>query len=230
MDRQHIHDTQVIERYLQGKLSAADEEAFEEAYMADPALLGELKLAERLREGFRGLPEEDRALRSPPRARWLEIASSPRYGIAASLVAAAALLSSGVMYLQDSGFGALGAGQFASASNTRVLPLVTVRGAGNPNSIAAPSADEWTVLLLDTGLGEYDRYRAVLTRAGGGEELLRLDGMTPTYEGMVALGFPGRLLPPGDYEIRLDGGKSDWPAARALDELSRTPLTVTPRP
>jgi hypothetical protein len=230
MDRQYIHDTQVIERYLQGKLSPADEDAFEEAYMRDPELLGELQLAERLREGFKGLPEEDRALRTPPPSRWLELASSPRYGIAASLVAAAALLSSGVLYLQDSGFGTRGAGQFAGASNTRVLPLVTVRGAGNPNSIAAPSADEWTVLLLDTGLGDYDRYRAVLMRAGSGEELLRLDGMTPTYEGMVALGFPGRLLPPGDYEIRLDGGKSDWPTARELDELSRTPLTVTPRP
>jgi hypothetical protein len=46
---------------------------------------------------------------------------------------------------------------------------------------------------------------------------------------MVALGLPGRLLPPGDYEVRLEGGKRDWPAARELDELSRTPLTVTAR-
>jgi hypothetical protein len=230
MDRQHIRDNQVIERYLQGRLSAADEQAFEEAYMADAELLEEVQLAERLREGFKNLPEEDRAPRPAPRARWLDLAGSPRYGIAASLVAAAALLSSGMLYLQQPGFGSGESGLFAGPSNTRVVPLVTVRGSGNPNSIAAPAAQEWTVLMLDTGLGDYDSYRAVLTRAGSADELLRLDGMTPTYEGMVALGLPGRLLPPGNYEIRLDGRKSDWPAARELDELSRTPLAVTPRP
>jgi hypothetical protein len=230
MDRQHIRDNQVIERYLQGKLSAADEQAFEEAYMTDPELLGEVQLAERLREGFKNLPEEDRARQPAPRSRWLELAGSPRYGIAASLVAAAALLSSGVLYLQEPGFGRSETVSFAGPSNTRVVPLVTVRGSGTPNSIVAPSTDEWTVLMLDTGLGDYDSYRAVLTRAGSADELLRLDGMTPGYEGMVALGLPGRLLPPGDYEIRLDGANSDWPAAREPDELSRTPLTVTPRP
>lgn len=236
MDRQHIRDAQVIERYLQGKLSAAEEQAFEEAYLADPALLEEVQLAERLREGLKDLPVKDRADRPQSRARWLQIAASPRYGIAASLVAAAALLSTGVLFVQSGGFEA--AGPFAGASHTRVLPLVSVRGGGNANVVAAPERDEWTVLLLDTGFSDYDRYRAVLVRGAtgdalggaGGEELLRLDDMTPTYEGMVALGLPGRLLPPGDYEIRLQGGKRDWPAARELDELSRTPLTVTSRP
>jgi hypothetical protein len=227
MDLQHIRDAHVIERYLQGKLSAADEQAFEEAYLADPELLEEVQLAERLRDGFKDLPAEQRAPTAAPRSRWLELASSPRYGIAASLVAAAALLSSGVLYLQDSSFGAGGAGAFSGARHTRVLPLVAVRGAGNPNVVAAPAADEWTVLMLDTGFGNYDRYRAVLVR--GGDELLRLDGMTSTADGMVALGLPGSLLPPGDYEIRLDGGKRDWPAGRELDVLSRTPLTVTAR-
>jgi hypothetical protein len=225
MDRQHIYDAHVIERYLQGKLSAADEQAFEEAYLADPALLEEVQLAERLRDGLRDQPpEEQRTSRLQPRPRWLEIAGSPRYGIAASLVAAAALLSSGVLYLENAGDAAFPA---AGASRTRVLPLISIRGdaAASPNVIAA--TDEWTVLLLDTGFADYDRYRAVLVHDG--EEVLRLDDMTPTYEGMVALGLPGRLLPPGAYEIQLAGRRSDWPAAREPDELSRTPLTVTPR-
>jgi hypothetical protein len=225
MDRQDIHDGQLVERYLQGTLSAADEEAFEEAYLADPSLLEEVQLAERLRDGLRDQPAEDRTARPRARPRWLEIAGSPSYGIAASLVAAAALLSSGVLYLQDAGFGGPGyAG--GGAAPTRVLPLVSVRGAGSPNIIAA--TDEWTVLLLDTGFADYDRYRAVVVRDD--EELLRLEDMKPTYQGMVALGVPGRLLPPGAYEIRLAGGRSDWPAGREFDELTRTPLTVTQLP
>jgi len=226
MDRKKIQDEQVVERYLAGKLSPEDEQAFKEAYLADPALLEEVKLAERLREGLRGLPDSERRPNPALRPRWLAVAGSPRYGIAATLVAAAALLASGVLYFQSSGPGARGAATLAGASRTRVLPLVSVRGAGNPNTISAPAADEWTVLLLDAGLADYDRYRAVLGRAGG-EEILRLDDLTPSFEGMVALGLPGRLLTPGSYEIRLEGGKRDWPAGRALDELSRTSLTVT---
>jgi len=228
MDRQHIRDAQVIERYLKGTLSAGEEQAFEEAYLADPALLEELEVAERLRAGLKDLNAGDAAERAPPpRASWLTLASSPRYGIAASFVAVAALASATVLYVQNQGLRA-GSG-FVAATQTRLLPLVSVRGAGSPNEIAAPAPGEWTVLLLDAGFGDYDAYRAVLARRDGAE-VLRLDGLTPTYEGLLALGVPGDLLRPGEYEIQLSGGRRDWPATQELDELSRTPLTVAARP
>ncbi len=189
MDRQHIRDTLVIERYLQGNLSAAEEERFEAAYLADPELLAELKLAERLREGFKDLPLEARAPAAAPRARWFDFATSPRYGLAASLVAAVALFTSGVLYLQGPGGGP---GSFTAASRTRVVPLVAVRGGGNPNTVAAPAADEWTVFTVDTGLGDYDRYRVALVRADGGE-VVSFAGMTPSADGTVALGVSGQL-------------------------------------
>jgi hypothetical protein len=225
MELQYIRDNQVIERYLQGKLSAADEEAFEEAYMTDPELLGEVQLAERLREGLNGLPAEQRAAPAKPRSRWLELAGSPRYGIAASLVAAAALVTSGALYFEQQGIGAGGV-SFAGASSPRIVPLLSVRGSANPNTIVAPGANELTVLLVDAGLGDYDSYRAVLTRPGASDELVRLDGLTPAYEGMVAIALPDRALAAGNYEIRLEGAK----AGGQFDELSRTPLTVTARP
>jgi hypothetical protein len=224
MERQHIRDTLVIERYLQGKLSAAEEERFEEAYLADPELLAELKLAERLREGFKELPLDTSA--PAPRARWLDFATSPQYGIAASLVAAVALVASGVLYLQGPGSGPE---SFTAASRTRVVPLVAVRGGGNPNTIAAPAADEWTVFTVDTGLGDYDRYRVALVRADG-REVVSFAGMTPSGDGTVALGFPGNSLAAGDFEVRLAGRKLDWAAERRDDELSRTPLTIAPPP
>ena len=55
MDRQYIHDNRVIERYLSGQLSAAEEQALEEAYLADPDLLAELEATERLRDGIKDL-------------------------------------------------------------------------------------------------------------------------------------------------------------------------------
>ena len=76
MDRQYIRDNQVIERYLQGRLTADEETAFEEAYIGDPDLFQELRAAELLRRGLE-LHDADssdeqprsaaRARRSPPR-------------------------------------------------------------------------------------------------------------------------------------------------------------------
>ncbi len=232
MDRQHIREGQIIERYLQGRLSAAEEQAFEEAYLGDHELLAELEAAERLRDGLKAFHEAEPGARAPPRSRWLELAGSPRFGMAASLVAAAALIASGVLFEQNLELRGASTAPLTAASRTRLLPLVSVRGAGDANVIGAPAADEWTVLLLDPGFADYDHYRAVLVRIDGTaeQEILSLDGITPTYEQQLAIGLPGRMLAPGRYTIRLTGGRRDWPAGRALEELSRTPLTVTPRP
>jgi len=231
MDRQQIRENQLVERYLNGTLSPAEEQAFEEAYLADPQLEQELDLAERLRTAFKDFDAAGSAPRAaPPRARWLDLVSSPRYALAASLVAAVALASTAGLYVQNQTLRSGGAGEtFAARGQTRLLPLVSVRGAANPNEIAAPGAGELTVLLLDPGFGEYEVYRAVLARRDG-QEVLRRDGMSPTYEGLLAFAVPGEMLSPGSYEIRLSGGRRDWPATRELDELSRTPLTVVARP
>jgi hypothetical protein len=167
------------------------------------------------------------AHRAGPHSRWHALVASPRYGLAASLVAVVALASATALLVQNR---SLRAGASPTAqTHTRLLQLVSVRGADNPNEIAAPAPGEWTVLLLDPGFGDYDSYRAVLARTDGAE-VFRLDGLTPTYEGQLALGMSGDLLAPGDYEIRLSGRKRDWPATRELDELGRTPLSVAARP
>ena len=229
MDRQQIRETQVVERYLNGTLSPAEEQAFEEAYLADPQLEQELDLAERLRTAFKDLDAAGSGARAaPPRARWRDVVSSPRYALAASLVAAVALASTAGLYVQNQALRG-GAGQAFANGQTRLLPLVSVRGAANPNEIAVPGRGELTVLLLDPGFGNYEVYNAVLTRSDG-DEVLRREGLTPTYEGLVALGVPGEMLSPGTYEVRLSGGRRDWPSTRELDELSRTPLTVVARP
>lgn len=225
MEPREIPGSDLVERYLQGGLTPAEEQAFEEAYLADPRLLEEVQLAERLREGLMD-HEAEAEPRVEPRRGWLAVAASPRYGIAASIVAAVALVAAGALYVENQQLPSAG---FSAARHTRVLPLVAVRGAGNANVVAAPAADEWTVLMLDTGFADYDVFSAALLRAGTDEELVRLDGMVAT-DGMVAFGMPGSSLPPGRYEVRLEGGRRDWPAGRALDELSRTPLTVNPAP
>lgn len=226
MDSNQTQGSDLVERYLTGRLTPAEEQAFEEAYLADPRLLEEVQLAERLREGLKEQAAADGGARAQRREGWLAVASSPRYGIAASFVAAVAVVAAGALYVQNQGLQSAG---FSTARHTRVLPLVAVRGGGDANVIAAPADDEWTVLMLDTGFADYDVFSAELLRADSGEALLKLDGMSAT-DGTVAFGIPGRVLSPGIYEVRLAGGRRDGPAGRALDELSRTRLTVTPAP
>jgi hypothetical protein len=225
MDRQYIDDNQVIERYLQGKLTPAEEEAFEVAYLADPKLLADLKLAERLAEGLRDLGAGEQAAPRRP-GQWLDWVGTPRYGLAASLVAALAVAGASLLYMENQDLRTTA----PSAATTRLLPLLAVRGDA-VNVIDSPAAAEWTVLLLDPGFTPYDRYRAVLVLRGaaGTQERFRLDDMVPTYEGMLALGLSGELLAPGDYDVELAGRMLDWPAERS-DDLGRIPFTVAPRP
>ena len=91
------------------------------------------------------------------------------------------------------------------------------------------TVEERTIAPACPGFADYDVFGAALLRDGSDEELLRLDGMDAS-DGTVAFGVPGSALPPGRYEVRLEGARRDWPAGRAPDELSRTRLTVNPRP
>jgi hypothetical protein len=226
MDRQYIRDNGLVERYLQGRLTADEAAAFEEAYVGDAELLQELEAAALLRRGFaahdaaeRSAPAPSAAARSPTGRS----AAAPRYALAASLVAGVALAFSTYLFVEN---GALRGGGAASASSARLVPLVAVRG-GEPNRIGAASTDEWTVLLLDPGFTPYDEYRATVVRRNGAAELLSVAGLTPSYEGLLAVVVSSRLLTPGDYDVVLAGRMRDWPAQRAFDDLGRTALTVT---
>jgi len=227
MDREYIRDNQVIERYLQGRLTAAEEEAFEEAYLGDAELLKELEAAELLRRGLKDLEASPRN-ELPRDGRMRAFAASPRYALAASLVAGIAIASSGFLYLENRTLrdGPVSADAVAGA---RLVELVAVRGDDNANVIEAAATGEWTVLLLDPGFTAYDRYRATLVRRASpaGEELFSVDGLTPTYQGLLAVVVPSRRLTAGDYEVVLAGRLRDWPAERASDDLGRTPVTVT---
>jgi hypothetical protein len=225
MDRQYIRDHGIVERYLRGALSESEEAAFEEAYLGDPELLEEVALTERLRDGLRGSGAAEGPARRGAPPWW----STPRYALAASVVAALALLTAGALYVENRG---LRLSLAPSAATTRLLPMVAVRGGGRVNVIEGGTDAEWTVLLLDPGFAVYDSYRATLVRSGAAERVPvhRLDDLVPTYEGLLAFGVPGGLLEEGEYEIILEGKKQEWPADHALDELGRLPLTVTPAP
>jgi hypothetical protein len=228
MDRQYIRDNQVIERYLQGRLTADEETAFEEAYIGDPDLFQELKTASLLRRGLE-LHDADESGEEPP-SSMARATAAPRYAIAASLVAGIALAASAYLFVENSALRGETAGSGITAG-ARVVPLVAVRGS-EPNRIDAIAANDWTVLLVDPGFTPYERYSATLVRRSGdsAQELLDVDGLTPSYEGQLAVVVPSRLLTPGEYDVVLAARMRDWPEGRVSDDLGRTTLIVDPAP
>lgn len=226
MERRDIEDRQIAERYLQGRLTADQERAFEEAYLGDPDLLDDLILTEKLQQGLRLHGREVRA-----RNRWSAVFASPRYAAAATVLLALSVTLSGTLYLENRSMrdGGLEA-RFEGSGVTRLLPLVTVRG-DDVNEVARPETGEWVVFLVDAGFTEYDEYRAVVSRRtpAGNESVRQLEGLVPTYDGMLPIGLPGGLLAPGDYEILVEGRMADWPADRESDPIGRTPLRIAER-
>src|SRR5262245_15181334 len=101
MDRQHIRDNEVIERYLSGALTADEEQAFEEAYLGDPELLNQVETAERLRDGIKKLDAAGRLERMRPPARWRQWLASPQYAAAASVLLAVSLGFSAMLFREN---------------------------------------------------------------------------------------------------------------------------------
>ena len=64
-------------------------------------------------------------------------------------------------------------------------------------------------------------------RAGqlhGGLRLLDPDGAGTT----VPVSLPGRMLPPGSYEAKLDGRMAEWPAER-FEQITLVQFMLVPR-
>jgi hypothetical protein len=228
MDRQYIRDHQVIERYLSGTLTADEEQTFEEAYLSDQELLDQVQAAERLRDGIKELERAGSLERLRTPARWRQWLASPQYAAAASVLLAVSLGFSAMLYRENVDLRGTGSSQ--TSERTRLVRLDVVRG-DDVREISAPQLDERTVLQLDAGAVAYDTYRGTVMRRDGDRSVTiwsRADLVAEPDGEAVLIGVPGRDLQPGDYEARLEGRMSDWPAAR-FDEIARLQLRIVPR-
>ena len=227
MDRHYIRDHQVIERYLKGELSAAEEQDFEETYLADQALLDEIQLVERLGTGLKRL-QATGGIAAPRAASRLRFFASPQFAAAASVLLVVSLVFSAALYRDNL---SLRQDLVAGDGLTRLLPVVRVRGGASDIEIEAPDANEHAVLLVDPGFTKHDLYRAVISRREGERStaIFKREGLVTEYEDSLAIGMPGRLLTPGDYEITIEGRMKDWPAAQASDPVETLKVKIVPR-
>jgi hypothetical protein len=205
MHRHYLDLHLAVDRYLEGSLEERECAAFEERLVWDQALIDEVDLAERLREGLRnsladGLRTAETSTGADSSRMWgLWLRHSP-YAAAASFIlgvglSAIFLLSSPLSVDEHR----------PKATPTEIVPLLTVRGA-NIQTVTLKE-DSWTVLLADA-TETYDSYRVtVRPDRDGAEPVLTHENLPRTYSEVVAVSVSGAELPPGRYVLTLQGAR-----------------------
>lgn len=233
MDRDYISDNQIVERYLQGKLSAEKQTEFEEALLSSVELLDEAEAAELLQGGLRDLDAVGAVSLSESRPSWLaSMFNSPRYAMAASVLLLVSLgVSSTLLYRVG---GQEGDGFAATAA--QIVPLVSVRsapGTSSVNTIEIGADGRHSVLMLDPGFEDYSHYRATVRRVTPGADPVRvwqIDRLRPGYEEMLALAVSSDLLEPGEYRVTIEGWRDEWSSDHAFETVDTVPFRVVQTP
>jgi hypothetical protein len=109
----------------------------------------------------------------------------------------------------DKQLAALSASPLRHSSSSMVAFALTpgqVRDLGGMNKVTIPAGANWVQLQLDLGAGDYKKYQVVLQKEG--DEIS--SWTTPKIKGgdnleQVVLTLPAKLLPHGDYILKLSG-------------------------
>jgi hypothetical protein len=217
MDKKYIRMHLVVDRYLQGTLSAGELAEFEERLTWDRELVDELDLAEHLRDGLREATEEGSYTAAADRAGigdWLSnVFSVPQYAAAASFAFAVALTAGALLnplgaWRDPDGFRAM---------PTEIVPLVALRGA-TPAPVVF-SAGTQLVLLVDV-TGSHASYRVTIRpdRPGASPFWTR-DDMRPTYLDSLAVSMPGDLLQAGPYVLSVEGVSTSYDGETVYEHI-----------
>jgi len=228
MDEKYINGTMLVERYLEGKLTAEQTAAFEEQFLSSDELLDELETAERLGQGLHDVRALENAhMTENPTSDVVSSSSvaalfrSPRYAMAASFMLLVSLGVSSILLQKNAHLSEFGSNR---AIPTEIIPLISVRGvAGSElNTLPLGNTPKQFVLMIDPGFESYSHYRATVYRLDPVKKpamLWQVDEMMPGYEDMLALSLPSSVLSPGNYEIQLEGWLDEWPANHGFERL-----------
>lgn len=229
MDEKHIKENLLIERYMEETLPFEEQSAFEEQFLSSGELLDQLEAAERLRQGMHDVIAVQKAHMPAARSsRLSSVLKSPHYAIAASILLLSSIGLTGTLMRENARLA-----DFSTdwAVPTEIVPLISVRGAADSglNTLVLGDADKQFVMMLDPGFESFSHYRATVYRLnpeGDAAMLWQVDKMQPGYEDMLALVVPASVLSPGEYQIRLDGWRSDWPAGHEFENIDKKSFKI----
>lgn len=204
MNRNYIDTHLAVDRYLRGTLSEDELAEFEERLVWDQALMDEVDLAEKLREGLQAHLDKDEPASARNRftERLITLVGVPAYAAAASFLLAVGLTSFVMTNMTPAG----GPSPSNGTARTEIVPLFATRAASGIDIEVSDSA--WTVLLIDAPRG-FSSFRASVARQDDDTVVWSGDDLEATYPDSLALGMPGEVLAEGAYSLLIEGQAAD---------------------
>ncbi len=225
MEHPWIDEGHVVDRYLSRRLSADEEERFEEHLFACEVCLGEVEAGEELRRGLGAVAVEQAVQLSAQTGlmAWLRSRRPAQLAGLGALALAFVLLPALWLGLQPES-GRQGASAFATPTGSvSTFSLGVVRDSAAPMAELRLDRDK-TLLLFSLELPEVEHasYRVRLLRASG-EVLWQDEGLEPSLYDSLFLALPAAFLDPGEYQIAIAGEGAGESSAEALLELRILP-------
>lgn len=205
LNRQIVTDENYVDRYLLGHLSESEAMAFEDFYASSPETMTELEDSALLIDGLKSDVSDSPKVTSIATHRQpttetsssaTRIIGSPLYGMAASFVAAAALLVAGGQYLGGSSVNT----RTAYSINTPIVTLSASRGGDRGITINSNGADQ-VGIALDLGGNAIAKSYSAKLQSASGEAILQMAGMNPDELDSLTMIIGSKTLTPGDYQI-----------------------------
>ena len=206
-----------LQDFIVGRLSGAELHAFEDRLMRDPALVQELELSLRMREGLQRLRSQGHPLNAAPR--------SVRLGVWAPLLMAASAAAVALfLWLSRTTPVPILLSALAPAAAHAASPLaaqftfVAMRGNSTPR-LELP-ASGMIEIRTAPGAGQLgQRFRVALTRqipGGTAQPVATVPGLTVGADGWVHCYADAARLTPGSYILHLAPEGSSTQAAEAF--------------
>jgi hypothetical protein len=214
MDHGEAEETQVVEKYLLGELSAAQEDEFAEHFFSCEECAQDLRLTARFLDSTKKVLATDRLAKPQSGKRW-DRRSQP-YSVAASVALLAFTLYQNAVTIP----------RLRTNSTAQALAVFSLAGMGARSAgatVVSPTPGKPFALLLDIPPQDnISEYRCQILSSSG-SPVVSIDLSEDVVKKTVPLLIPASVLKPGDYQLAISGRPKD---GSAFAELERYPLQV----
>jgi len=211
MDRDFIVRNQIIERYIGGRLPLRGAQEFERYCAANPGIIEELGLADRVHAGLRLLDASHVAMPWEPKPRrWWE---HPALLVASLVLVVAALATASVMasrVVQREGTidglrAQLRDRTIDAATSTRSIRVEPSRTAPSlRNAVVIGARGEMADLKIDMSWSRFTAFRVTIDRQDQGRVAV-ISYLLRDSNGDLRLALNSSALGPGTYQIAIEG-------------------------
>jgi len=223
MEHSFIERSDVIDRYVRGRMPPAERSEFEEHFLDCQECLDQLELARSLREGIKVCAAHQPSVAAPrPRPGSFDWFSWRPAAAAAMAVLLISAIPSIILYRSlestrsDLDRETRKADQLINAPllPPAVYTLSPTRGAQAARTIRIPESPRWILLALELDTSQYHDYRAVL-QDGAGQTAWSSGSLKADAPDAIGVALPSRILHPGDYVLVLEGQAANGSFASA---------------